>query len=105
MLAWSSLSRTSHFSPAGMMTRRWQAVVLRQRQPVPHRVTRGGAPLGVLAEVAQQVAFRLFIRAAEAAERRLEVVPRLGHAAEGVGGSEALKRRLPRVAVELLVEF
>jgi hypothetical protein len=85
-------------------TRR-QAVVLAQGHPVPDGIVEVGLLMGVLAEVAQQVAFELRERTAQPHEGGLQVAGGLGQAAEAEVRPEPSQFLLEGILEESVVQF
>jgi len=80
-------------------------VVLRQREPVPDRVTRDRVAVGVLPEVAEEVPLLAGGDAAELQEAGPQVRARVGAAAEREGGPEPSHRLLPGIREEEILQL
>jgi len=82
-----------------------EAVVLGHRQQVPERGEVAEQPLGVFAEVAQQVPLHLRVGTAEPDQRRLQRVAGVGQPAEHVRRAEPPDGGIPRRVEQLVLDL
>ena len=84
---------------------RRQAVMLRDHQPVPERISGTCLAVPVFLEVPQQTAFQFFELAGQAHQTGLQIPARIGHAAEDERSAKPPVRPVPRIFEQPVIQL